>query len=132
MAKYDYGGGCPCGLYKECEPNCEHKKIKMSWDNVGPNHCNMDGTPIVREKHVQKETKMKEEHDFGFSFADSTELSAEVDTANEKLEKLRAMILPFLNNLKKNPEKDMIKWNGKDRVQKIDDFIVKINKLVDG
>jgi RecA/RadA recombinase len=24
MAKYDYGGGCPCGLYKECEPNCEH------------------------------------------------------------------------------------------------------------
>lgn len=22
MAKYDYGGGCPCGLYKECEPNC--------------------------------------------------------------------------------------------------------------
>ena len=102
MAKYDYGGGCPCGLYKECEPNCEYK-----------------------------ETKMKEEHDFGFSFADSTELSAEVDTANEKLEKLRAMILPFLTNLKKNPEKDMIKWNGKDRVEKIDEFIKKINKLVD-
>ena len=42
------------------------------------------------------------------------------------------MILPFLNNLKKNPEKDMIKWNGKDRVEKIDEFIVKINKLIDG
>ena len=22
MAKYDYGGGCPCGLFKECEPDC--------------------------------------------------------------------------------------------------------------
>lgn len=89
-----------------------------------------NGTPIVREKYVQKETKMKE-HDFGFSFADSTELSAEIDTATEKLEKLRAMILPFLNNLKMNPEKDIIKWDGKDRIKKIDAFIKKINDLVD-
>lgn len=22
MAKYDQGGGCPCGLYRECEPGC--------------------------------------------------------------------------------------------------------------
>lgn len=22
MAKYDHGGGCPCGLYRECEPGC--------------------------------------------------------------------------------------------------------------
>ena len=130
MAKYDYGGGCPCGLYRECEPNCEYKEIKMSWDNVGPNHCNMDGTPIVRETRVQKEIKMQE-HDFGFSFADSTELTAEIDIATEKLEKLRAMILPFLKNLKQNPEKDIIKWNGKDRIKKIDEFIGKINVLVD-
>lgn len=130
MAKYDYGGGCPCGLYRECEPNCEYKEIKMSWDNVGPNHCNMDGTPIVRETRVQKEIKMQE-HDFGFSFVDSTELTAEIDTATEKLEKLRAMILPFLKNLKQNPEKDIIKWNGKDRIKKIDEFIGKINVLVD-
>lgn len=102
----------------------------MSWDNVGPNHCNMDGTPIVRETRVQKEIKMQE-HDFGFSFADSTELTAEIDTATEKLEKLRAMILPFLKNLKQNPEKDIIKWNGKDRIKKIDEFIEKINVLVD-
>ena len=113
MAKYDYGGGCPCGLYRECDPDCkEYKTLDLNYK-------------IERKK-------MKEEHDFGFSFEDSTELSAEVTTAYEKLEKLRAMILPFLNNLKKNPEKDMIKWNGKDRVEKIDDFIVKINKLIDG
>jgi RecA/RadA recombinase len=28
MAKYDYGGGCPCGLYSECEPNCIHDPAK--------------------------------------------------------------------------------------------------------
>ncbi len=22
MAKYDFGGGCPCGLYKECPKDC--------------------------------------------------------------------------------------------------------------
>jgi hypothetical protein len=125
LAKYDYGAGCPCGLYRECEPNCEHKEIKMS----GYAAVN-EAFQLVREKYVQKETKMKE-HDFGFSFADSTELSAEIDTATEKLEKLRAMILPFLNNLKMNPEKDIIKWDGKDRIKKIDAFIKKINDLVD-
>ena len=105
MAKYDQGGGCPCGLQKECEPGCEYYNRELN--------------------------KMKQEDDFGFTFADSTELSAEVDTATEKLEKLRAMILPLLNNLKKNPEKDMIKWNGSDRVKKVDEFIKKINDLVD-
>lgn len=30
MAKYDYGGGCPCGLYKECDEGCiEYKGNKM-------------------------------------------------------------------------------------------------------
>jgi len=22
MAKYDFGGGCDCGLYSECQPDC--------------------------------------------------------------------------------------------------------------
>ena len=26
MAKYDYGGGCGCGLYSECLPDCEWNK----------------------------------------------------------------------------------------------------------
>lgn len=111
MAKYDYGGGCPCGLYKECEPQCEYYRP-----------LDQQSTPKV---------KKKEDYDFGFSFGDSTEFSTEVDIATEKLEKLRGMILPFLNNLKQNPEKDIIKWEGKDRVKKIDDFIKKINELVD-
>lgn len=24
MAKFDQGGGCPCGLYRECPVDCEH------------------------------------------------------------------------------------------------------------
>jgi len=27
MAKYDYGGGCPCGLYRECDPYCKNYKL---------------------------------------------------------------------------------------------------------
>lgn len=33
MAKYDQGGGCPCGLYRECTPECEHNLSPTSvWD----------------------------------------------------------------------------------------------------
>ena len=48
------------------------------------------------------------EHDFGFTFANEDELI--VDTSREKLVQLRDMIMPLLNNLKKNPDKEMIKW----------------------
>jgi hypothetical protein len=23
MAMFDHGGGCPCGLYRQCTPDCE-------------------------------------------------------------------------------------------------------------
>ena len=100
----------------------------MSWDNVGPNQCHMDGTPIERKKNV-----MKEEHDFGFTFVDEEQFTR-VEKVEDKarLMKLRAMILPFLFNLKKNPEKDIIQWPGKDRVKSVDAFIKKMDDLVDG
>ena len=69
-----------------------------------------------------------ENNDFGFSFGDDTSSVLAVD----KSKLLREMILPFLNNLKKNPDKDVIKWKGPDRVKMIDDFIEKMNNLVDG
>lgn len=106
----------------------------MSWDNVGPNQCHMDGTPIVRTIHtpIKKERKtMKEEHDFGFTFADEqqfTKIERVVDA--EKLQQLRAMIMPLLLNLKKNPDKDIIQWPGKDRVRNIDAFIKKMDNLI--
>ena len=39
--------------------------------------------------------------------------------------------MPLLNNLKKNPEKDIIKWKGSERVKNIDEFVIKMNKLID-
>ena len=68
-----------------------------------------------------------EEYDFGFTFANEDELI--VDTSREKLVQLRDMILPLLNNLKKNPDKEMIKWPN--RLKSIDAMIAKINALVE-
>lgn len=41
MAKYDHGGGCPCGLYRECECNernqpmlVPEKTIQSEWDEL--------------------------------------------------------------------------------------------------
>ena len=73
---------------------------------------------------------MNEEHDFGFSFATEKELTV-VQENTEKVEKLRDMIMPLLSNLKKNPDKDIIKWEGAARIKSIDSFIKKMNKLID-
>ena len=68
-----------------------------------------------------------EEHDFGFTFVNEEDMI--VDTSREKLVQLRDMILPLLNNLKKNPEQSMIKWPN--RLKSIDAMIAKINALVE-
>lgn len=100
----------------------------MSWDNVGPNQCNMDGTPISKTRRIN----MDEEHDFGFTFVDEEAFTrVELVADNDKLIKLRDMIMPLLINMKKDPDKDVIKWKGADRVKSIDAFIKKMNKLVD-
>jgi hypothetical protein len=95
----------------------------------------MDGTPIVRKStnvtSTQEKTDMQEDHDFGFSFTTEEEMTV-VQENNEKAEKLRDMIMPLLMNLKKNPDKDIIKWEGDARIKSIDAFIKKMNKLVDG
>ena len=61
--------------------------------------------------------------DFGFTAVDETELSsyqqaekkverttAEVESLQNKCDKLYNAIIPLLNNLKKNPEKEYILW----------------------
>lgn len=73
----------------------------------------------------------EEEWDFGFTSED--ELKVEVSTqVNDKAVAIRDMIMPLLNNLKKNPDKDIIKWEGKQRIKQIDAFIKKMDKLVEG
>lgn len=68
---------------------------------------------------------LNEEDDFGFTFADSNEIQAQTQ---DKVEGLKNMIMPLLNNLMKNPEKDTIVWPNRDKtikafIKKMDEYI---------
>jgi len=78
--------------------------------------------------------------DFGFTAVDETELQVvqdaqkavgdtevEAKTAQEKLDKLYNAIIPLLNNLKANPEKEYILWP--DRLAKVEAFESHLQKI---
>lgn len=78
---------------------------------------------------------MSNDFDFGFSMVNEDELDVvqglslrsqkvenEVDNLQRKCDTLYNMIMPLLDNLAKNPEKDYIKWKGKERLSKIEEF----------
>ncbi len=81
--------------------------------------------------------------DFGFTAVDENELEA-VQTATKKaesvtttataaktkLDKLYNAIIPLLNNLKKNPEKEYILWP--DRLSKVEAFEDHLQKIYKG
>lgn len=71
--------------------------------------------------------------DFGFTAVDESELKAVQEATRqnesiattatvtqEKLDKLYNAIVPLLNNLKKNPEKEYILWPN--RIEKVEQF----------
>lgn len=116
MAKYDYGGGCPCGLYRDCIPQCEYYRGEIPQLDTSNNR-------------LKERTRMKDPGDFGFTIVGEEDLQGPADT---RAEQLRDMIMPLLNNLRANPDKDIIRWKGPDRVKKIDEFISRMDKLVDG
>ncbi len=79
--------------------------------------------------------------DFGFTAVDENELevvqkaSTTVKTATQSVEELESKvndlynaILPLLTNLKKNPEKEYIRWPN--RVEKVEEFETYISKIV--
>ena len=68
---------------------------------------------------------MNDEEDFGFSFVDTNEIK---EQAKDKVQGLRDMIMPLLNNLMKNPEKDTILWP--DREKKIKAFVKKMDAYI--
>lgn len=89
--------------------------------------------------------KIEEEHDFGFSFIDESEIDNEIKkvaitaaeeassmvemTYKEKLLAVEQLVLPFLTNLTKDPEKIMIKWpNRKEVVEKQISKLLKITR----
>ena len=84
-----------------------------------------------------------EDFDFGFTAIDEDELTVVEDakkivneseaitqSAQERLKQLHEAILPLLNNLRKDPEKQYIVWPN--RVAKIDAFEAKIAAIVNG
>lgn len=83
---------------------------------------------------------MTELFDFGFTAVDEEELQAVQKTqalasdaeqaaqsTQEKLDNLYNAIIPLLNNLKKNPEKEYILWP--DRLSKVEAFEDHLQKI---
>ncbi len=73
--------------------------------------------------------------DFGFTAVDEDELeavqkvSATASSAEERLNNLYNAIVPLLNNLKANPEKDYILWpNRLAKVEQFEDHLQEIYK----
>jgi len=85
---------------------------------------------------------MSENFDFGFTMVNEDELdivqkvtteaketTTNLDNVQNKCDTLYNMIMPLLNNLAANPEKDYIKWNGQDRMAKIEEFRDKLDSV---
>lgn len=81
--------------------------------------------------------------DFGFTAVDESELEAvqalgatakEVEatasSTQEKLDNLYNAIVPLLNNLKKNPEKEYILWPN--RLEKVEQFETHLQSIYKG
>jgi hypothetical protein len=74
--------------------------------------------------------------DFGFTAVDEDELEVVVETTKaatsveERLDKLYNAVVPLLNNLKKNPEKDYIKWPN--RLAKVEEFETMLTNIYKG
>ena len=71
--------------------------------------------------------------DFGMDFADDlqevvADQSSKANAAEAKAQMMFDMIMPLLNNLKKNPDKPNIVWP--DREKKIDEFIKKLDDVL--
>jgi hypothetical protein len=86
---------------------------------------------------------MQEDFDFGFTAVDEDELDVvqtvqtqiensyrDAQKLEDKVNRLYNAILPLLTNLKKNPEKDFIKWPN--RTAKIEQFEDVLRKIIEG
>lgn len=76
---------------------------------------------------------MTDVFDFGFTAVDEEELesykqvSSVASSTQNKVDKLYNAIIPLLNNLKANPEKDYILWpNRLKKVEEFEDYLTRI------
>jgi len=86
---------------------------------------------------------MSDMFDFGFTAVDEDELQAVqqttalandaeqlATTTQERLDKLYNAVVPLLNNLKQNPEKDYILWPN--RLEKVEQFESHLQSIYKG
>ena len=71
--------------------------------------------------------------DFGFTAVNEEELesyqkvSSVASSTQDKIDKLYNAVIPLLNNLKANPEKDYILWpNRLKKVEEFEDYLTRI------
>jgi hypothetical protein len=79
---------------------------------------------------------MSDMFDFGFTAVDEEELEAvqkvqtTASSTEEKLDNLYNAIIPLLNNLKANPDKEYILWPN--RLDKVKEFEAHLTKIYRG
>lgn len=79
---------------------------------------------------------MSDIFDFGFTAVDEDELdvvqksASQAESVEDRLNSLYNAIVPLLNNLKKNPEKEYILWP--DRLKKVEEFETHLQKIYEG
>lgn len=78
---------------------------------------------------------MTDVFDFGFTAVNEEELesyqkvSSVASSTQDKVDKLYNAVIPLLNNLKANPEKDYILWpNRLQKVEEFEDYLTSIYK----
>ena len=79
---------------------------------------------------------LNDKNDFGFTFSNEDEvisntvyadLPAQVEDLRHRLQAIKAIYLPFLENLNRDPSKPMIKWENRKEV--LDKQIEKLKQL---
>jgi hypothetical protein len=86
----------------------------------------------------KKQQDRIEDFDFGFSFDDDVAsikqehetLECQVQILEKRLERMYDAIVPFLNNLCKNPDKPTIHWPN--RVEKIEQYKKRLERILEG
>ena len=82
---------------------------------------------MTKDKETNHYIDVTDKHDFGFTFTNDIEISTPVYTSlseevidlKKRLQAVEKIFLPLLENLARDPEKDLIKWpNRKDIIDK--------------
>ena len=87
----------------------------------------------------KNEARVSSDYDFGFSLVSEEELKEhegqlkqEAEESHrqhgDKLQEIRALIMPLLNNLMANPDRHYIYWPN--RTEKIEDFIRVLDECI--